>query len=57
MANGINTVNEGERQGVLRAWAPFGCRWGLEPDQQPHLPDIPCTHMSLDLTGVMAEEG
>lgn len=57
MTNGINTVNEGERRGTLRAWAPFGCRGGLEPDQQPYLPDLPCTHMSLDLTGVMAEEG
>lgn len=50
-------MSEGERQGTLRAWAPFGYSWGLEPDQQPYLPDLPCTHMSLDLTGVMAVEG
>ena len=50
-------MNEGDRQGTLTAWAPLGCRWGLEPGQQPYLPDLPFTHMSLDLTGVMAEEG
>ena len=42
--------------GTQRAWVPSCCSWELRPGQQPHLPELPFTHISLDLAGLRAEE-
>ena len=41
-------MNEG-MEGHPEAWVPSCCSGELGPGQQPHLPDLPFTHISLDL--------